>query len=234
MVFNKTEEEERQYLGVVLSRLRKRLLDLEDRISSSRSDVLDAKKFIWENKLDQAEQAFNRENVSLKIDFGEKEIAQHSKVQKLLKSPYFGRVDFVENGQTETENIYIGVHSFVEENNLNNLIYDWRAPVSSVFYDFGMGKADYSTPVGKVEGEIHLKRQYSIKAGVMEHMIESSLNINDEILLKELSSTSDEKMKNIVTSIQKEQNAVIRNETSKEVIIQGVEDPGKPLSFTQN
>ncbi|WP_245773046.1 UvrD-helicase domain-containing protein [Paenibacillus catalpae] len=106
-------------------------------------------------------------------------------------------------------------------------IYDWRSPVAGLFYDYNVGSARYIAPEGEIEGDIELKRQYRIKQGVMDYMIESSININDEVLQKELSQTSDEKMKNIVATIQKEQNEIIRNESSYELLIQGVAGSGK-------
>ncbi|NMD71183.1 UvrD-helicase domain-containing protein [Bacillus sp. DNRA2] len=228
-MLNRTEKEERQHLEEVLTKLNKEFDSVNDKISTINRDVIEAKKYIWENiaELDAAEQAANRVEVSLGIDFGEKAVIQRRKIQKLLQSPYFGRVDFVEAKKSGREPFYIGIHAFFEENTHENIIYDWRAPVSSLFYDFELGSAYYQSPVGNVEGEVCLKRQYKIKSGVMEYMIESSLNINDEVLQKELSSTSDEKMKNIVATIQKEQNLIIRNETSRELIIQGVAGSGK-------
>src|SRR5690606_36708254 len=106
-------------------------------------------------------------------------------------------------------------------------IYDWRAPVSSMFYDFELGDAWYNTPGGTVKGTIRLRRQYRIRRGKMEFMIENDVNIQDDVLQLELSRTSDEKMKNIVATIQRDQNAIIRNETSTVMIIQGVAGSGK-------
>jgi DNA helicase-2/ATP-dependent DNA helicase PcrA len=99
--------------------------------------------------------------------------------------------------------------------------------VSSMFYDFELGEANYTTPAGVVHGNINLKRQYRIRDGKMEYMLENSLNIQDEVLQKELSKSSDDRMKNIVATIQRDQNAVIRNESSRILIIQGVAGSGK-------
>lgn len=105
--------------------------------------------------------------------------------------------------------------------------YDWRAPISGMFYDYELGKAVYTSPTGEINGDISLKRQYRIRKGKMEYMIESSLTVHDEILQKELSSNADDKMKNIVTTIQREQNRIIRNEEAHVLIIQGVAGSGK-------
>src|SRR5205085_4529974 len=103
-----------------------------------------------------------------------------------------------------------------------NPIYDWRAPISSMFYDYELGDAEYKTPSGIVKGKLLLKRQYKVREGKMEYMIENSLNIQDDVLQKELSKSADDKMRNIVATIQRDQNAVIRNESAQVMIIQGV------------
>lgn len=228
-MLNGTEAEERRYLEIILKKLRQALEKIDEKISTSYREVIQAKKYMWENMaaIDPAERAANRVDVSLAIDFGEKAVDKRRKIHKLIQSPYFGRVDFIGDNEAEAKPFYIGVHSFAEDNGHENLIYDWRSPVSGIFYDFGVGKAYYTSPSGLVNGEIRRKRQYKIKDGTMEYMLESSLNINDDVLQKELSRTTDEKMKNIVATIQKEQNTIIRNETSNVLIIQGVAGSGK-------
>jgi DNA helicase-2/ATP-dependent DNA helicase PcrA len=119
------------------------------------------------------------------------------------------------------------MHSFVNTTPDTFPIYDWRAPVSSMFYDFELGDAWYETPAGTEKGTIELKRQYRIRRGKMEYMIENAVNIQDDVLQRELSHASDDKMKQIVATIQRDQNAIIRNETSSVMIIQGVAGSGK-------
>ncbi len=127
----------------------------------------------------------------------------------------------------EIQPVYIGIHNFYDPNSKTSLIYDWRAPVSGMFYDHELGKASYTSPAGEIKGDISLKRQYRVRDGKMEFMIESSLAIRDEILQKELSANADDKMKNIVATIQREQNRIIRNEDTNTLIIQGVAGSGK-------
>ncbi|MFD0711506.1 HelD family protein [Paenibacillus sp. GCM10027626] len=229
MVLNYSETEERRYAQEVTAELQRALNALDERIASSYHEVIEAKKYIWENiaQLDPAERAAGRIDVSLSIDVGEKAVSDQRKVRKLLQSPYFGRIDFLVHGDKEPDVYYIGVHSFVAADGAGNIIFDWRSPVASMFYDFGIGAASYTAPMGEVRGEISLKRQYKIVDGTLEYMIESGLNINDDILQKELSSTSDEKMKHIVATIQQEQNVIIRNVAAQELIIQGVAGSGK-------
>ncbi|WPP48753.1 helicase domain-containing protein [Catalinimonas niigatensis] len=158
---------------------------------------------------------------------GESAIVARRKLTKLSETPYFGRIDFAQNGRTKRLPIYIGMYSFIGGTPDTYPIYDWRAPVSSMFYDFELGKAWYETPAGTVNGTIELRRQYRIRKGRMEYVIENSVNIQDDLLQRELSQASDDKMKQIVATIQRDQNAIIRNETSPVMIIQGVAGSGK-------
>ena len=226
---NQSEAEERQYLDLMLTKLQKAFQDIDGQITSYAHEIREKKKYIWENlsQLDLAEKADNRVAAHNTAVFGEKAVIQKQWLAKLIDSPYFGRVDFIKENENAGHAFYIGIHNFAEESGSRILIYDWRAPVSSLFYDFESGSAYYMAPAGKIAGEITLKRQYKIKSGKMEYMIESALNIGDEVLQKELSQTSNERMKNIVATIQREQNAIIRNEQSKILIIQGVAGSGK-------
>ncbi|MBE6906852.1 MAG: helicase [Ruminococcaceae bacterium] len=228
-MLNQSEAEEQRYLEMILIKLRKAFQDIDDKIMNYAHEIREKKKYIWENlsQLDSVEKADNRIAVSNTIAFGEKAILQRQKLSKLINSPYFGRIDFVRDDEIKENAFYIGIHNFAEENENKILIYDWRAPVSSLFYDFEAGRANYLAPAGKMEGRITLKRQYKIKDSQMQYMIESALNIDDEVLQKELSQTSSERMKNIVATIQREQNAIIRNEQARVLIIQGVAGSGK-------
>lgn len=147
------------------------------------------------------------------------------KLIKLKDSPYFARIDFCETEEGAPCPFYIGRFAFHNENSL--LISDWRSPVASMFYDCELGFASYNAPVGRIEGELTRKRQFKIKEGEMEYALESRVNIQDDVLQRELSHTSDEKMKSIIATIQKEQNRIIRNENAGTLLIQGVAGSGK-------
>ncbi len=146
--------------------------------------------------------------------------------EKMLKSPYFGRIDFAENGDIEEEKFYIGIGN-LQDDNYGFLVYDWRAPVSSMFYDYEIGSAAYNCPAGLIEGEIKLKRQYKIKDQEIKFMFDSNVKIDDEILQEILAKNTDDKMKTIITSIQREQNSIIRNEDYEVMIVQGTAGSGK-------
>ncbi|MBU3811916.1 MAG: AAA family ATPase, partial [Candidatus Niameybacter stercoravium] len=144
----------------------------------------------------------------------------------MLLSPYFGRIDFLEDGEELAEKCYIGISNLISDD-YNFLIYDWRAPISSMFYDYEIGDASYTCPEGLISGKLTTKRQYKIENGKIEYMFDSNLKIDDEILQSILGKSSDSKMKAIVTTIQREQNKVIRNDSYKNLIVQGPAGSGK-------
>ena len=145
----------------------------------------------------------------------------------MLESPFFGRVEFRYDGEEESETFYIGIGNFAPRAGMRPLIYDWRAPVSGLFYDYDRGPAAYDAPGGRMEGEITSKWQYKIKNGHMIYGFESDTKIDDEILKQELGSGGDVQLKNIVRTIQKEQNAIIRNTEDRILAIQGAAGSGK-------
>ena len=152
-------------------------------------------------------------------------VVVRDRIARLKDSPYFARIDFQSKNGKEPEIFYIGRFTFSQGK--EPLIFDWRAPVSSMFYDYEAGPAGYDAPIGRIDGELKRKRQFKIKNGEMEYALESAAHVQDDILQKELSHTSDEKMKSIIATIQKEQNLIIRSEKAGTMIIQGVAGSGK-------
>lgn len=146
---------------------------------------------------------------------------------KMLDSPYFGRFDFVEDGSDEIEKIYIGLHTLRDPNTFDILVYDWRAPISSIFYQFEKGRAYFIAPDGIVEGNVVLKRQYTIKDSKLKYYFDCNLVIDDEILKEVLGRNSTAKMRTIVETIQREQDIIIRDTDSDILIVQGVAGSGK-------
>lgn len=150
-----------------------------------------------------------------------------ARLRRMQNSPYFARIDFKEDRQSGIEQIYIGISMVQNEDTLEILVYDWRAPISSMFYDYDTGRAGFDTPSGRVEGELLLKRQFKIENGKIKYMFDSEVKIDDDILQEVLSQSKDEKMKTIVTSIQREQNKAIRDEGHKLLIVEGPAGSGK-------
>ena len=195
-----------------------------------RVQTLDGQKqYLWENRdIDPHEIKQVRENILNVFAIGEGVIAGRERLGRMLGTPYFGRIDFSENRKPcRIQPVYIGVHAFYDFDTRSNLIYDWRAPISGMYYDGELGAAGYVSPTGEVNGSISLKRQYRIRGGKFEYMLESSVTVYDDILQRELSVNADEKMRNIVATIQREQNRIIRNGEAPVLIIQGVAGSGK-------
>jgi UvrD/REP helicase. len=160
------------------------------------------------------------------ISWSKQTVKDIARLDRQLSSPYFGRIDFARDGGAP-EQIYIGINSLMDEDTMEILIYDWRAPVCSMFYDYETGPASYQSPSGRISGEITLKRQYKIEGGRLIYFFDSSLAIGDEILQEMLASNAGAKLRNIVSTIQKEQNAAIRNDTSGLLAVQGAAGSGK-------
>ena len=229
MAFNQTEKQEKEYLKQIISFLKKVIGNTDASVKDHVDTLAEYKDYIWSNKdIDPHEIRSMRESILNHFALGESVINKRKRLTKILAIPYFGRIDFLEKKEnSKVMPIYIGIHTFYDPESRATLIHDWRAPVSSMFYDHELGEAGYRSPSGEIKGEISLKRQYRIRGGKMEFMIESALTVHDDILQKELSSNVDDKMKNIVATIQREQNRIIRNEDIRTLIIQGVAGSGK-------
>lgn len=229
MIFNRTEKQEKEYLQQVINIINDTINSTDKSVKEHVDTLQEYKDYLWSNKdIDPHEIRSMRESILNHFARGESVIDKRNRLSKILDIPYFGRVDFKEKKDSSSSlPIYIGIHTFFDFKKKKNLIYDWRAPISSMFYDYELGEAAYSSPAGEVHGIISLKRQYRIRKGIMEYMIESSVTVHDDILQKELKSNADDKMKNIVMTIQREQNRIIRDETTPVLIIQGVAGSGK-------
>ncbi|MDW7657385.1 MAG: AAA family ATPase [Bacillota bacterium] len=228
-MYNETQAQEKKHLTSIIQKLQATHASLTRNIGKYEDEIQQSKNYIWENKsdLDGAEKASNRIMIHQMIDSGEQDVQRLRQIERLIVSPYFGRVDFKASDREKHNNCYIGLHTFSERSGEEILIHDWRAPISTLFYDYDKGPASYESPSGPISGQIDVKRQYKIRQGAMEYMIESDVNIIDDVLQKELSQNANDKMKNIVVTIQREQNAIIRNATAKTLIVQGVAGSGK-------
>ncbi|WP_219632405.1 hypothetical protein [Haloechinothrix aidingensis] len=223
------EERERRHLADTVRLLEAERERLTGEIDSSARDIQERKEHLWTNlrDMDFAEKANYRGAVDMSVRLTEHAAMLRKRIERLLESPYFGRVDFHAAGEQDATAHYIGVHNFSDPETQEIVIHDWRAPVSSLFYDFETGEASFETPEGTATGDITGKRQYKIQGGRLEFMFDSALNIADDVLQRELGQSADDRMKNIVATIQREQNAVIRNETAQVLILQGVAGSGK-------
>lgn len=154
----------------------------------------------------------------------------HKKIQDIKQikdKPYFARIDFTEDNSNQLEKLYIGKISVLDSSTQNPIIIDWRAPISNLYYDGRIGKSSYDSPDGVIEGNISLKRQYFIENQILEKYSDIDLKATDELLQVALEQKADDRLKNIVATIQGEQNAIIRADINKPLIVQGVAGSGK-------
>lgn len=223
--------------------IRHRVSRLKREVGRAKSDVVTSRKDFW----DEVSVNFGTSDDLVESHFS---IRQHAEVlseqeriyshsaqklkslARLVQSPYFGRIDFSESGSEKTEQIYIGTSSFADDND-NFWVYDWRAPISSLYYDFAPGPVQYKAPFGEVIGQMSLKRQYVIRSGHLKYMFDTGMTIGDELLIEVLSRHSDAHMRSIVATIQKEQNRIIRNHQSQLLVVQGAAGSGKTSAALQ-
>jgi DNA helicase IV len=151
----------------------------------------------------------------------------------LAGSPYFGRIDIKDPGETTPESLYIGVASLMNDEKTEFLIYDWRAPISGVYYNGTLGTVHYPTPGGTQTTELTKKRQFTIRDGQITNMFDTNETVGDEMLQAALGQQNDQHMQNIVATIQKEQNDIIRDTTSDLLLVQGVAGSGKTSAILQ-
>lgn len=235
---------EQERLEQVRSKLQARIAELEPEVAGLRDQAADIRKRFWEEvtintstQEDFEETFYSVQQQSAMLAERERGhnrlVNQWNGMKRLLPSPYFGRVDFQEDDLNASEQVYIGVSSFVDKDGLNFLIYDWRSPVASLYYDYPPGRASYVTPAGRIEGTMTLKRQFQIQNGHIRTMFDASETIGDELLQQVLGKDADSQMKSIVATIQKEQNAIIRNDKSRMLIVQGAAGSGKTSAALQ-
>ena len=221
----------REYLAHVTGTLRHRITQLDDSIEAGQKEIEGMHEYYWENYTEMDQYGYenfdNQQALLHEINASNEKIELRRRFRKMMDSPFFGRVDFCYEGEDKPEIFYIGIANLAEENGGLPLIYDWRAPVSGLFYDFDKGPASYQAPLGEIHGDIAAKWQYKIRGGKMIYEFESDVKIDDEILKAELGSNGDVQLKNIIRTIQKEQNAIIRNTSDRIMVIQGAAGSGK-------
>ena len=219
------------FLEFVLQKLEKRVEEVSLSLEEGQKEIQGMHEYYWENYTEMDQYGYedydNQQALFHQVNANQQQLLLKQRFIKMMDSPFFGRVDFVYEGEEEPETFYIGIGNFSERTGQTPLIYDWRAPVSGLFYDYDKGPAKYEAPVGELTGEIISKWQYKIRSGKMVYEFESDVKIDDEILAAELGSTGEVQLKNIIRTIQKEQNAIIRNTKDRILVIQGAAGSGK-------
>ena len=199
---------------------------LEDKVIK-KDELSEFRKMLWED----SSSFDNEELVSNRVLLGSEESKlidnekYYKNLKRIEKKPYFASISF-RDLDGDLFNIYISL-TFVKDKNYNNILYDWRSPICSLFYDYEIGDAQYTAPGGIIKGVLEHKKQYKIKDNKLLGVFENSINISDELLQEELLKSATDKMQNVVNTIQKEQNTVIRDIYNRYLIVQGIAGSGK-------
>lgn len=216
-------EKEQKYLTNVTSIVKEKLNSIEEELTNVKEDAISFKKYIYnecqalatsDNFDKQFEYMGLINEANDKVTIANKKINQKQKLLNSLNSPYFGKLIF------NDENIYVGINGV--EKDFNYYVYDWRSPIASLYYNYNLGEAEFKTPVGVEKGNVTQKRQFKIENSDLKWCIENNQNIDDELLGEILSKSVSDKLTNIVNTIQKEQNEIIRNIDDKVLITEGV------------
>lgn len=220
-------ERERNYLNKTVSLIRKKISKLGQELFDDDSKVLEFKKLIWDThtEIDPNEMRSMMAESDLQVSIMQSKGNYLQRLFRIQNKPYFGSIRFKEEGSEEEDNIYIGITHV--EDKLDYYVHDWRSPICSMFYDYETGPASYKAPSGIIKGNIIKKRQYIIEDAELKHIFDNDLNISDSLLQEVLAEESSDKMKNIVNTIQEEQNKVIRNTEDKNLIVEGIAGSGK-------
>ena len=218
---------EQKILKKVQKLLGDTLSSLGEDVYNDEENLKEFKKMMWENStsFDEAEIQQVMAATSHEAERALQKQAYFKKLCQIKNKPYFASIIFKDD-EGKIHNIYISL-TYLKDNNLNNILYDWRSPVCSLFYDYEVGPCSYQAPGGIYEGELKRKRQYKIEDNKLVGVFDNSLNIDDEVLQEVLATESSDKMKNVVNTIQQEQNKVIRNLEDNNLIVQGIAGSGK-------
>jgi len=236
--------QEQERLDGIMETIAEQIGMLEDETSRRREEVIDFRKHFWDDVKvntdtfdDYLETIIalrqQAQNLSVSQSTHRQAFKRLSALRRMQEVPYFGRIDFVEEGTSVAERIYIGISTLMDSSGENILIYDWRSPVSSIYYDYPPGPAEYATPGGVIRGMLEKKWQYIIRGGVIQSMFDTSLTIGDEILQQVLGKVTSKHMHNIVATIQREQNRIIRHDRGRLLMVQGPAGSGKTSAALQ-
>ncbi|MFC7364900.1 MULTISPECIES: RNA polymerase recycling motor HelD [Bhargavaea] len=235
---------EQQRADLVMGVIAKEIARLKAETARRKDEVVNIRRHFWDEVKVNTDTfddyletiiGLRQEAQALSVSEGSHRHASRrlSTLQRMKESPYFGRIDFAEDDESIPEPFYIGISSLTDADGEEFLVYDWRAPVSSVYYDCQPGPAEYGTPGGTVRGTLEGKWQYLIRNGILESMFDTSLTIGDEVLQEVLGKRTDKQMHNIVATIQQDQNRIIRHDRGRLLIVHGAAGSGKTSAALQ-
>lgn len=219
---------EQHYLTYTLAQIEQELTRLTADITKKDASFLDLQRYLVDYKaeLDKFEVYDYEQSMRMLDKQGFLQVMKRQELQKLLDSPYFGSFHFQYDGDDDAEPFYIGRFGFQDDTGAT-LVYDWRAPVCHMYYEFELGEAYYEAMNQRFCGTLQQKQQIKIERGRLQYVLDSSLTIQDELLQQAVVAAGSDKMKTIVTSIQREQNKIVRHEAAHTLIIQGIAGSGK-------
>lgn len=222
---NEELKKEKIWLDETTRLIRSKISKLGQQLYDKEEKIQEFQKFIWDSRhdMDPTEMRSMIATNDIEVNMALRKGNYFQKLFRIQNNPYFGAITF--KSGDNSDKIYIGI-THVEDDE-KYYVHDWRAPISSMFYDYGVGNAEYESPSGKISGEITNKRQFKIEQGNLIRVFDNSINIDDDMLQEVLSTSSNEKMKNIVNTIQQEQNLIIRNTEDRNLIVQGIAGSGK-------
>lgn len=226
-----SEEEfikEEKVLEKVSKLLNNTLNTLMDDVKIGEEDLMEFKKMMWSeaNSFDSGELTQVKAATELEADKFFRKQDYLKRLRMIKDKPYFASIVFKDDKDKTIYNIYMSL-TYLKDKNSNNILYDWRSPICSLFYDYETGPCSYEAPGGIYSGELKRKRQYKIENNRLIGVFDNSLNIDDEVLQEVLAKESSDRMKNVVNTIQQEQNKVIRNLEDNNLIVQGIAGSGK-------
>lgn len=225
---------ENSYLQQTIDLIKHQLSAAQEKNQKDKNALISSSRDMWENASHSASD-FDRvaelsqylQPIAGDISLYESGTDKIQSLKRMLHTPYFARIDFKRDDEDIFDKIYIGRSTLIDERTDDIYVYDWRAPIASLFYRFETGKVYYEAPVGTIAGEVNLKRQFEIKNGILEYFFDADVQIVDEFLRKMLSKNTSSKMKTIVETIQKDQDIVIRDMNNDLLMVQGVAGSGK-------
>lgn len=231
--YNKELEQEQQYLKTITHFLKEQITVGGQAAAEQKQNLVALRKEMFEGGMPAVDDYDRNIELSqyhtmerIETSHYEHKLSKVEKYKRILDKPYFGRFDFTED-EEEKEKVYVGYQNVMNDDTYEVMVYDWRAPIASMFYRSELGAASYKAPCGDIHGEVSLKRQYEIEKGELKYFFDCALTITDEMLQQALGNNASSHMKNIVETIQKEQDLIIRDVENDLLIVQGVAGSGK-------
>ena len=231
---------EEAYLAQVLAETDRQIAQAEDQLARREAEMVSVQRDVFEDGARSGGSLSSADGFESLVELNQSMVAltnmavtqdnlakKVARLKALRPSPYFGRIDFLFEGEKNPEPLYIGRTALLEEGTAENLIIDWRSPIASVFYRFLLGDAYYDAPVGRIKGKVTRKRQYEITESQLQYFFDTDMTVSDGILKALLSQNTTPQMRAIVETIQRDQDLIIRNLDADLLMIQGVAGSGK-------